>query len=217
MTHSQRLYPFRNLAAAGNEVPILLEATPPTFLQYHWRKLLPAFPKANLKSVGEGLQNDAPIVTTAAMECIPEAKHSIHPDIMYKVQLKSSIVEIGVSCPKHLNVGSEASTLILVWLRWIWPERVEGIILLRTRANCLTHCEKSGMSLGGRVELSCKNLSLGSKTCPVVHSTWTTLEKSSGFKHLWVNSMTSNGHLQLWTGTCKSITKNSCFKILLCP
>ena len=106
MTFVQHLYPIRNLPAAGNEVPILMEHIPPPYLEEHWRKWLPAFAKAIVKSVDEGLQDDVPIVTTAAIECIPEAKHSIHPDILYEVQLKSTILDTGVTCPRHLDEES---------------------------------------------------------------------------------------------------------------
>lgn len=101
LSFSQRLYPFRNLPAAGDEVPVLLDNVPPSYLVEHWRKWLPAFDRAIIKSVDEGLQDGVPIVTTAAIECISSAKHCIHPDILYEVQLKSSILDVGVPCPRH--------------------------------------------------------------------------------------------------------------------
>ena len=55
-----------------------------------------------MKSVDEALLDDVPIVTSAAQQNIPEHKHSIHPDVMYKLQLKSSILEIGVPVPRHM-------------------------------------------------------------------------------------------------------------------
>jgi hypothetical protein len=97
------LYPFRNLPAAGNEVPVLVDHQPPPFLKHHWKKWLPTFPSADLKTVAEGLHDDIPIVTTAAMELIPVNKHSVDPDVLYKLQLKSSIPDIGVPCPKYMS------------------------------------------------------------------------------------------------------------------
>ena len=59
-----------------------------------------------MKSVDEALLDDVPIVTSAAHQNIPEHKHSIHPDVMYKLQLKSSILEIGVPVPRHMDENS---------------------------------------------------------------------------------------------------------------
>ena len=108
LAFNERLLPFRMLAAAGNEVPVLMEHTPPFYLEEHWRKWLPAFPGVVVKSVDEGLRDDVPIVTAAAMESIPEVKHAIHPDIMYDVQLKSSILQVGVPCPRYVRKESYA-------------------------------------------------------------------------------------------------------------
>ena len=100
------LYPFRHLPAAGNEIPIIMECKPPEYLQQHWRRWLPAFPPPVIKSLDEGLQDDIPVITTGALQGIPEEKHSVHPDILYKLQLKSSIQEVGVLCPKHMDINS---------------------------------------------------------------------------------------------------------------
>ena len=100
------LYPFRHLPAAGNEIPIIMECKPPEYLQQHWRRWLPAFPPPVIKSLDEGLQDDIPIVTVAPFEVIPEEKQSVHPDILYKLQLKSSLQEVGVPCPRHMDINS---------------------------------------------------------------------------------------------------------------
>ena len=99
-------YPFRHLPAAGNEVPIIMECKPQEYLQEHWRQWLPAFPPVVIKSLDEGLQDNIPIVTTAALQGIPEEKQSIHPDILYKLQVKSSILDIGVPIPRHMDINS---------------------------------------------------------------------------------------------------------------
>ena len=97
------LSPFRHLPAAGNEIPIIMECTPESYLQQHWKQWLPAFPPVVIKSLDEGLQDDVPVVTTAAIQAIPKHKHSIHPDILYKLQLKNSIRDVGVPYPKHMD------------------------------------------------------------------------------------------------------------------
>lgn len=97
------LSPFRHLPAAGNEIPIIMECHPQAYLQQHWRQWLPAFPAVVIKSLDEALRDNVPVVTTAALQSIPEHKHSIHPDILYKVQRKSSIVDIGVPFPRHVD------------------------------------------------------------------------------------------------------------------
>ena len=97
------LSPFRHLPAAGNEVPIIMECKPESYLQEHWRQWLPAFPSVVIKSLEEGLQDDVPVVTTAALQGISKHKHSVHPDVLYEVQLKSSILDVGVPFPRHLD------------------------------------------------------------------------------------------------------------------
>ena len=98
--------PFRHLPAAGNEIPIIMECKPESYLQQHWKEWLPAFPPVVIKSLDEGLQDDVPVVTTAALQGIPKYKHSVHPDVLYEVQLKSSILDVGVPFPRHLDKNS---------------------------------------------------------------------------------------------------------------
>ncbi|XP_078343341.1 uncharacterized protein LOC144629048 isoform X2 [Oculina patagonica] len=100
---SRILSPFHHLPAAGNEIPIILECTPESYLQQHWKQWLPAFPPAVIKPSDEGLQDDIPLVTTAAFQGIPKHKHSVDPDILYKVQLKSSILDIKAPTPRHMD------------------------------------------------------------------------------------------------------------------
>ncbi|XP_078376983.1 uncharacterized protein LOC144660253 [Oculina patagonica] len=97
------LSPFRHLPAAGNEIPIIMECTPESYLQQHWKQWLPAFPPVVIKPLDEGLQDDIPVVTTAALQGIPKHKHSVHPDILYQLQLKSSIRDVGVPFPRHID------------------------------------------------------------------------------------------------------------------
>ena len=103
---NQVLFPLRNLPAAGKGIHVIMDHKPPLYLQKHWEKWLPAFSPATVKSVDEALLDDVPIVTSAAHQNIPEHKHSIHPDVMYKLQLKSSILEIGVPVPRHMDENS---------------------------------------------------------------------------------------------------------------
>ena len=97
------LSPFRQLPAAGNEIPIIMECKPESYLQQHWKQCLPAFPPVVVKSLDEGLQDDVPVVTTAAFQGIPKDKHSVDPDILYEVQLKSSILHIEAPTPRHMD------------------------------------------------------------------------------------------------------------------
>ena len=97
------LSPFRQLPAAGNEIPIIMECNPESYLQQHWKQWLPAFPPVVVKSLDEGLQDDVPVVTTAAFQGIPKDKHSVDPDILYKVQLKSSLLDIKAPTPGHMD------------------------------------------------------------------------------------------------------------------
>ncbi|KAL9966845.1 hypothetical protein ACROYT_G024975 [Oculina patagonica] len=103
LTFRRFLSPFRHLSAAGNEIPIIMECTPESYLQQHWKQWLPAFPPVVIKSLEEGLQDDIPVVTTAAFQGIPKHKHSVDPDVIYEVQLKSSILDIKVPMPRHVD------------------------------------------------------------------------------------------------------------------
>ena len=95
--------PFYHLPAAGDEIPVLMERKPESFLKQHWKQWLPAFPSAEVKSPDEGLQDDLPIVTRAALQSIPETKHFVHPDILYELHLKSSILDIKAPTPRHMD------------------------------------------------------------------------------------------------------------------
>ena len=95
--------PFRHLPAAGNEIPIIMECKPESYLQQHWKQWLPAFPTVVIKSLDEGLQDDVPVVTTAAFQGISKHKHSVDPDILYEVGLKSSILDIKAPTPRHMD------------------------------------------------------------------------------------------------------------------
>ncbi|KAL9966847.1 hypothetical protein ACROYT_G024977 [Oculina patagonica] len=99
---SRTLSAFKHLPAAGNEIPIILECAPESYLQQHWKQWLPAFPPVVIKPSDEGLQDDIPLVTTAAFQGIPKHKHGVDPDILYEVQLKSSILDIKAPTPRRV-------------------------------------------------------------------------------------------------------------------
>jgi len=100
------LLPFRHLPAAGKEIPVIMECKPESYLQHHWKQWLPAFPPVVIKSLDEGLQDDVPVVTTAAFQGIPKHKHSVHPDVIYEVQLKNSILDVNVPSPRQFGEDS---------------------------------------------------------------------------------------------------------------
>lgn len=119
LTFNNLSFPFRNLAAAGDEVPVLLDYQPPRYLKKHWKKWLTAFPQAKLKTVDEGLKDDALIVTTGALQSISEKKHSVDPDVLYMVQLKSVLPEIGVPCPTRMEENAvECPCIVKVDQSW---------------------------------------------------------------------------------------------------
>ena len=80
LNFNQTMFPLRNLATAGDEIPVIMEHRAPSYLQKHWKKSIPGLPLGNVKSVDEALKDDVPIVTSAALQNIPEHKQSIHPD-----------------------------------------------------------------------------------------------------------------------------------------
>lgn len=102
-TFRRLVSPCYHLAAAGDEIPVLMERGPELFLKQHWKLWLPAYPTVIVKSPEEGLHDDVPIVTRAALEAIPEDKHFIHPDILYELQLKSSLLDVKAPTPRHMD------------------------------------------------------------------------------------------------------------------
>ncbi|KAL9966858.1 hypothetical protein ACROYT_G024988 [Oculina patagonica] len=59
--------------------------------------------RAVIKSLNEELQDDVPVVTLEPFQSIPKHKHSVDPDILYEVQLKSSILHIKAPTPRHMD------------------------------------------------------------------------------------------------------------------
>ena len=98
--------PFYHLPAAGDEIPVLIERQPESFLRQHWKQWLPDYPAVVVKAPDEGLRDDLPIVTRAALQGIPEDKHFLHPDILYELHLKSSILDIKAPTPRHMDESS---------------------------------------------------------------------------------------------------------------
>lgn len=82
LSFNQTLFPLRNLATTGDKIQLVMESEPPSYLKEHWNNTMPDFPLASVKSVDEALLDDIPIVTSAALQSIPEHKQSIHPDLM---------------------------------------------------------------------------------------------------------------------------------------
>ena len=60
-SYNRLLSPIRYLAAAGNELPIIMECRPQDYLSQHWKQWLPAFPPVVFKSLDEGLRDNVPI------------------------------------------------------------------------------------------------------------------------------------------------------------
>ncbi|XP_031560941.1 uncharacterized protein LOC116296957 [Actinia tenebrosa] len=114
------IFPCRNLPATGNEVPVLSDYQPPSFLKEHWKKWLPDFPDADIRPVSQGLRDDKPIVTNAAIQSLPKSKHCVDPDVLYRVQLKSSIHDIGVPCPKYFPSEDAISFPCMVKVDMSW-------------------------------------------------------------------------------------------------
>lgn len=102
-TFRRLVSPFYHLPAAGDDIPVLMERKPELFLKQHWKQWIPDFPAVVVKSPEEGLKDDVPIVTRAALEGIPEDKHFLHPDILYELQLKSSVLDIKAPTPRHMD------------------------------------------------------------------------------------------------------------------
>ncbi|KXJ23859.1 hypothetical protein AC249_AIPGENE15405 [Exaiptasia diaphana] len=116
--------------AAGHEFVVLVDHLPYRELKEHWKQWLPVFPSASFKSISEGLADDTPLVTVAALESVPANKYSVHPDIIYELNRKSTILKIGVPCPKHMT-PENVSFPCVVKVDMAWGGR--GNILARNQ------------------------------------------------------------------------------------
>ena len=97
------LRPIRHLATIGNAVPTLVDIKPDNLQSNHWKKWLPVFQAAEVKSIDEGFADDVPIVCTGPLQCLPVKKHAIDPDLHTELLCKSTIPRIGVPTPRVMD------------------------------------------------------------------------------------------------------------------
>ena len=100
---SDIMRPIRHLATIGDAVPSLSDIKPDTLQSNHWKKWLPVFPAAQVKSVEEGFADDIPVVTAGPLQSLPALKHAIDPDLHNELLCKSTIPRIGVPNPRLLR------------------------------------------------------------------------------------------------------------------
>ena len=94
---------FRILPVFGSEIPVLLLQEPPLPLTDHWQRWMPDYCSPVVKEIHQGFADDTPIMTYVAVEMIPPQKHFISPDLLYKLQLKTTICSIDVPSPKNFR------------------------------------------------------------------------------------------------------------------
>ena len=97
------LRPIRHLATIGNAIPSLSDITPDVLQSNHWKKWLPVFPAAEVKSIEEGFANDNPVVTAGPLQSLPAMKHAIDPDLHNELLCKSTIQRIAVPSPRIMK------------------------------------------------------------------------------------------------------------------
>ena len=97
------LRPIRHLATIGNAIPSLSDITPDVLQSNHWKKWLPVFPAAEVKSIEEGFANDNPVVTAGPLQSLPAMKHAIDPDLHNELLCKSTIPRIAVPSPRIMK------------------------------------------------------------------------------------------------------------------
>ena len=97
---SDLMRPVRHLATIGDAIPSLSDIKPDALQSNHWKKWLPVFPAAKVKSVEDGFADDIPVVTTGPLQSLPAMKHVIDPDLHNELLRKSTIPRIGVPNPR---------------------------------------------------------------------------------------------------------------------
>lgn len=100
---SDILRPIRHLATIGNAVPTLVDIQPDNLQSNHWKKWLPVFQAADVKSVDEGFADDVPIVSVGPLQSLPAKKHAIDPDLHTELLCKSTLPRIGVPTPRLMD------------------------------------------------------------------------------------------------------------------
>ena len=100
---SDLMRPIRHLATIGDAIPSLSDIKPDALQSNHWKKWLPVFPAAKVKSVEDGFADDIPVVTTGPLQSLPAMKHVIDPDLHNELLLKSTIPRIGVPNPRLMK------------------------------------------------------------------------------------------------------------------
>ena len=100
---SDLMRPIRHLATIGDAIPSLSDIKPDALQSNHWKKWLPVFPAAKVKSVEDGFADDIPVVTIGPLQSLPAMKHVIDPDLHHELLLKSTIPRIGVPNPRLMK------------------------------------------------------------------------------------------------------------------
>ena len=84
---SDLMRPIRHLATIGDAIPSLSDIKPDALQSNHWKKWLPVFPAAKVKSVEDGFADDIPVVTTGPLQSLPAMTHVIDPDLHNELQI----------------------------------------------------------------------------------------------------------------------------------
>ena len=72
----------------------------------HWKKWLPVFATAEVKSTEEGFADDIPVVITGPLQCLPAKKHATDPELHAELLCKSTIPRVGVPIPRLMEEGN---------------------------------------------------------------------------------------------------------------
>ncbi|EDO42296.1 predicted protein [Nematostella vectensis] len=88
----------------GDDLPVLLRDPPSEELKEHWSKVLSFFPAADIRQLDEEDTGYKTIVTNYPLQSLPRERHAVDPDAHHKVLCKSTIPEMGASCPYHMSI-----------------------------------------------------------------------------------------------------------------
>ncbi|XP_032234563.2 uncharacterized protein LOC5509712 [Nematostella vectensis] len=91
-------------ATMGDDLPVLLRDPPSEELKEHWSKVLSFFPAADIRQLDEEDTGYKTIVTNYPLQSLPRERHAVDPDAHHKVLCKSTIPEMGASCPYHMSI-----------------------------------------------------------------------------------------------------------------
>jgi ATP-grasp domain len=111
---------WKNLAVLGDTIPGIVVSPPPKLLIDYWQEHF-NFSYKNVELIPESTYidyinqnthfNSHKIITLFPFDALQPEKHAVAPDVHYHMLSKSTLVELGVPCPKYETYNLEQVSL----------------------------------------------------------------------------------------------------------